>query len=318
MTSKHSLLSQILEAKIKLIKSFFSGASPYTIAAMLNVPIQKTINWQSGHNFLSKDQAKEIKAINSPLARLRRALSYQLSIIFQKCFLLVSANTIYPYKQDRSLLTNYLSTFLQNPKFLDAYAKGIELQDQDPKSHNRIHQSIWATSISINCEGDWVEPGTGRGFTMSATLKYHKEEWNQSFKHLWLVDTFSPFPIDPTTGVQRQIATKIASYCDDLERVREHFSEFNNVHFLQGLIPDCLDRLVVETISFLHIDLNTPKPEIAALSLLWDRLVTGGILLLDDYGFPNRKDQHDAMNDFALKHSFEILQMASGQGLAIK
>ena len=87
---------------------------------------------------------------------------------------------------------------------------------------------------------------------------------------------------------------------------------------MQGLVPDCLDRLEVEKISFLHIDLNTPKPEIAALSLLWDRLVKGGILLLDDYGGASRKDQHDAMNDLALRYSFEILQMPSGQGLAIK
>ena len=152
---------------------------------------------------------------------------------------------------------------------------------------------------------------------MSATLKYHKEKWNQSSKNLWLVDTFSPFAIDLPTGTQNQTGAKLALYCDDLEKVKGHFKEFHNVHFLQGLVPECLDRLEVEKISFLHIDLNAPKPEIAGLSLLWDRLVKGGILLLDDYGGSNRKDQHDAMNDFALKHSFEILQMPSGQGLAI-
>ena len=124
--------------------------------------------------------------------------------------------------------------------------------------------------------------------------------------------------IDPITRTQNQTGAKQPHYCDDLEEVKEHFKEFHNIHFIQGLVPDCLDRLEVEKISFLHIDLNSPKPEIAALSLLWDRLVKGGILLLDDYGGPSRKDQHDAMNDFALKHSFEILQMPSGQGLAIK
>jgi hypothetical protein len=304
--------------KIKSIKSFFSGASPHTIAAMLNVPIQKVIDWQNRHDSPSKAQDKLIKKINSPLLRLKRALSHKLSLILKKYFLLVSANTIYPYRQDRGLLTNYLSTFLQNPRFLDAYAKGIAIQNHDPKSHNRIHQSIWATSISIKNEGDWVEIGTGRGFTMSATLKYHKEKWNQSSKNLWLVDTFSPFAIDLPTGTQNQTGAKLALYCDDLEKVKGHFKEFHNVHFLQGLVPECLDRLEVEKISFLHIDLNSPKPEVAAPSLLWDRLVKGGILLLDDYGGSNRKDQHDAMNDFALKHSFEILQMPSGQGLAIK
>ena len=308
----------ILFKNIKSMKRFFSEASHYTVAAMLNVPIQKVIDWQNGHDSPSKDQSKLIKKINSPLSRLKRALSYQLSLILTKCFILVSANTTYPYRQDRGLFTNYLSTFLQNPEFLDAYAKGIELQDKDPKSYNRIHQSIWAASIAIKNEGDWVELGSARGFIMSATLKYHKEKWNQCSKNLWLVDTFSPFVIDPTTRTQNQTGAKQPQYCDDLEKVKEHFKEFHNIHFLQGLVPDCLDRLKVEKISFLHIDLNAAKPEIAALSLLWDRVVKGGILLLDDYGGSHRKDQHDAMNGFALKHSFEILQMASGQGLVIK
>ena len=73
--------------KIKLIEGFFSGASPYTIAAMLNVPIQKAIDWQSGRDSPSKDQANEIKKVNSPLRRLKRALSYQLSLILKKYFL---------------------------------------------------------------------------------------------------------------------------------------------------------------------------------------------------------------------------------------
>ena len=306
-----------ISTKIKLIKSYFDEDSSHVIAFMLNVPVQKAVDWQSGRDSPSKDQANEIKKINSRLRRLKRVLSYRLSLILKKYFLLASSNTIYPYRKDRALLTMYLSTFLQNPKFKEAYAKGIELQDHDPISHNRIHQSIWATSVAIKNEGDWVELGTGKGFTMSATLKYHQEKWNQSSKNLWLVDTFSPFMIDPITGIQNQTGTKEAPYCDDLEQVREHFNEFHNVHFLQGLIPDCLDRLEVEKISFLHVDLNTPKPEIAALSLLWDRLIKGSILLFDDYGGPNRKDQHDAMNNFALEHSFEILQMPSGQGLAI-
>ena len=187
-----------------------------------------------------------------------------------------------------------------------------------PSHTIRIHQAIWATSVAIKNEGDWVELGTGRGFTMSAALRFHKNQWNQSTKNLWLVDTFSPYSIDNETGAQLKSGKKEAPYCRDIEQLKAHFQEFNNVHFLQGLVPDCLDRLKVGEISFLHIDLNSPSPEIAGLSLLWDRLVKGGILLLDDYGFPNRKNQHDAMNDFSSKHSFEIFQMPTGQGLVVK
>ena len=84
------------------------------------------------------------------------------------------------------------------------------------------------------------------------------------------------------------------------------------------MVPGCLHHLKAEKISFLHIDLNAAKPEIEGLSILWGRLIKGAVLLLDDYGFPNRRDQHEAMNNFALKHSFEILQMPTGQGLVIK
>ena len=107
-------------------------------------------------------------------------------------------------------------------------------------------------------------------------------------------------------------------YCNDLKKLKKHFSEFNNINFVQGLVPDCLHGLEIEKIAFLHIDLNSAKAETEGLKILWDRLIKGGILLLDDYGFPNRKDQHSAMNTFALRHSVEIFQMPTGQGLVIK
>jgi hypothetical protein len=303
---------------IKLLKRFISRSSPQTIAAILNVPVAKVYDWENKRSFPDKDQVKEIKKLNSPWRRLKRALARKTSLFLKDSFLSLSKGVIYPYSQDRGLITHNLATFRKDPKFLDAYAKGTELHDNDPKSYYRIHQAIWATSVAIENEGDWVELGTGRGFIMSAALRFHREKWNQSSKSLWLVDTFSPYVIDGNTGTQLEGSEKMEYYCKDLDQLKEHFKEFNNVQFLQGLVPECLDRLKIEKISFLHIDLNSAKPEIEGLSVLWSRLVKGGILLLDDYGVPGRKDQHDAMNDFAASHSFEIFQMATGQGLVIK
>ena len=68
----------------------------------------------------------------------------------------------------------------------------IALLESNPESYYRIHQAIWATSIAIDNEGDWVELGTGMGFTMSAALRFHMKKWNRGTKNLWLVDTFPP------------------------------------------------------------------------------------------------------------------------------
>ena len=113
--------------KIKSIIKFFSGTSPYTISALLNVSLTKVNDWESGRDSPSKDQAQYIKKINSPLTRLKRWVSNLLALYFKKYFLLMSKNTIYPYQEDQSIMTNYLSTFRQNPKFIKAYAKGKEL-----------------------------------------------------------------------------------------------------------------------------------------------------------------------------------------------
>ena len=75
--------------KIILIKSFFSGASPNTIAAILNVPLSKVDDWANGRDSPSKDQAQHIKKINSPLARLKRVVLHRLTLCFKKYFLLL-------------------------------------------------------------------------------------------------------------------------------------------------------------------------------------------------------------------------------------
>ncbi len=301
-----------------LLKLLTSRASPHTVSALLKVPLAKAYDWEAGRDSPDSGQAGEIKKLNRPWNRIKRALSEKVTHILLKYLHSVSKNTIHPYNQDRGIITHYLSTFRQDPKYISAYAKGIELLANDPQSYYRVHQAIWATSVAFGNEGDWVELGTGRGFTMSSTLKFHREKWNAGTKNLWLVDTFSSYQMDNELGVQVMSGNRDKNYCDDLEKLKRHFQEFNNVHFLQGLIPDCLNQLKVDKISFLHIDLNAAKPEIEGLSLLWDRVVKGGILLLDDYGFPGRRDQHDAMNKFAADHSFEIFQLPTGQGLVIK
>ena len=97
-------------------------------------------------------------------------------------------------------------------------------------------------------EGDWVELGTARGFIMSAALKYHKEKWNQGSKNLWLVDTFSPFHINPATGIQHESGQKMEEYCDDLDLVKEHFNETNSL-----LAKKIFENFNAEMLNFLQI-----------------------------------------------------------------
>jgi hypothetical protein len=65
--------------------------------------------------------------------------------------------------------------------------------------------------------------------------------------------------------------------------------------------------------------MNNAKAEIDAIKFLWGKLVTGGVIVLDDYAYGELfRAQKDAWDRFATDNDFEILSLPTGQGLIIK
>lgn len=65
--------------------------------------------------------------------------------------------------------------------------------------------------------------------------------------------------------------------------------------------------------------MNNAKAEISAIEFLWDKLVLGGIIVLDDYAYGEEfREQKNAWDKFAAKKQFKILTLPTGQGLIIK
>ncbi|MFM6908271.1 MAG: hypothetical protein ACKPKT_24985, partial [Dolichospermum sp.] len=63
---------------------------------------------------------------------------------------------------------------------------------------------------------------------------------------------------------------------------------------------------------------NCTLPEIAALNFFWDKLVSGAIVVLDDYGFAPHIEQKKAHDMFATQHNVIVLSLPTGQGIIIK
>ena len=65
------------------------------------------------------------------------------------------------------------------------------------------------------------------------------------------------------------------------------FKQIQNVDFEEGnvtkTIPAWLEMAPEARISLLHLDMDVYEPTKAALDLLWDRVVKGGIVVIDDY-----------------------------------
>jgi hypothetical protein len=59
---------------------------------------------------------------------------------------------------------------------------------------------------------------------------------------------------------------------------------------------------------------DNTAPEIAAAEHFWDRLVPGGIIVLDDYGWRKQINQKIAFDRFADARKINVLSLPTGQG----
>ncbi len=210
---------------------------------------------------------------------------------------------------------------LESGDFRDAYHRAILAADRDLHIPLRIHQAIWCAEYAMKIPGDFVELGTGRGFTFSAIMAWLSKRYCEINKNTYLFDTFKPVKPDPLTGKQvingsYQIAT---AYSDDVEAVRGNFSEWSNVEIIQGELPGSASNYLANgpSIAFLHVDLNHKIAEISTLEAMWPRLSPGAVILLDDYANNGRDEQWHAHQRFFQERNLYILTLASGQGLVV-
>ena len=69
---------------------------------------------------------------------------------------------------------------------------------------------------------------------------------------------------------------------DYTDVVKGSFSDFPNVTVVKGTVPDSFSEVQLGKISYLSIDMNNAKAEIAAIKYLWEKLVVGAVVVLDD------------------------------------
>ena len=73
----------------------------------------------------------------------------------------------------------------------------------------------------------------------------------------------------------------------ETEAILRHKCIDQNVYFVKGNVTDTASKWLTDNphgrVALLHLDMDVYEPTRAALELLWDRLVKGGIVVVDDY-----------------------------------
>jgi hypothetical protein len=227
------------------------------------------------------------------------------------------------YEHD-GLKTVHNHDFMSDPRFLDAYQRGVKATGSDYKWHWRVHIGLWAAATALKLDGDFVECGVNRGFLSSAIMQ--RFDWDETGRTFYLLDTFRGIDLKYLNAVEIEggVAERnrkdldTGFYTESPNEVQANFSEWRNKKVVVGSIPETLAQITSEKIAFLHLDMNCTEPEVAAIDYLWDRLPCGGVVLLDDYAYYGFQPQKAGMDQWASKRDIAIASLPSGQGLIIR
>ena len=217
-----------------------------------------------------------------------------------------------------SLVTSNNCDFIKEPRFASAYSKASETKPwKNFTLHWRVYNVCWFANHVKTLEGDFVECGVNTGAYARAIIDYIG--FSSLDKKFYLFDTFEG--LDPKQISEEEakagINRYLGNYKDVYHQVLDTFKHFN-VKVVKGRVPDTLGEFDGNKICYLSIDMNVTEPEIAAINFFWDKIVSGGVIMLDDYGFPPHINQKLAFDEFAKNKGIPILTMPTGQGIIIK
>ena len=209
---------------------------------------------------------------------------------------------------DNLIAINRNLSFLEDEKLMAAFDAHTETSTE--------HGTIWR--IYINCyfakramamEGDIVECACYQGTTARIIADY--VDLAESDKGIWLYDMF-----EHDESMRHHALPEHST--DLFAKVTARFADIKNARVTRGEVPAILEKVAPEKVSHAHIDLNDVTAELGALAFFFDRLVPGGTIIFDDYGWLFYREQKIAEDAWLAERGYNILELPTGQGLLIK
>lgn len=250
-----------------------------------------------------------------------------LEVAVEEVIARLKANHLTVSWGDRLLTIDKTAGFMEDPKFAREYAaiRGAHQYDQYGGDHTiawRLNTLVWAAARGLQLNGDFVECGVFKGDMASVILNVLGPE---KISRYFLYDSFEGFSTKYSSDEDYPLNAGFLAFANKhyreagiYERVAARFKPYKNVTVIKGFLPETLDSVCPEKIAFLHVDLNSPAAEVAVLERLFDRVVSGGAIVFDDYGWKLFEKQKIAEDEFMRKRGYQILELPTGQGLVIK
>ena len=270
----------------------FTLASPQTglnaqfLPKLADLPTERVINFSS-HKYWG---------VSDPV-RFQALMDEARSLVSPGYFL---GDNLFTWGRNNSLF--------DDEAFRKAWESNIQ-NDADQAIAWRRYILACSAYHCIQLPGDFVECGVYTGTGIKTVMDYLG---GTAFpKAYWGYDTFDYNPVAGHKFAGQEVGF--------FEKVQQRFADYPRVRLVKGFLPGSFADGCPEQVAFLHIDLNNAAGELATLEVLFDRVVPGGIIVMDDYEWAGvYRDQKRSEDPWFEARGYRVFPLPTGQGVILK
>ena len=176
-----------------------------------------------------------------------------------------------------------------------------------------------ATRFTKTSSYNFVEAGTCDGLTIKFAISALENEIDKDTNYkIYLYDAWDAMKLEHLT-TKESGAEGHYSYLS-IDQTKGNLKQFEeHCEFVKGYIPEVFsENPGPDNLSWLHIDLNSSMPTQKTLEQFVPKLLSGGVVLFDDYGHKGYSETKKVADEFFSKKDGILMPLPTGQAIFFK
>jgi len=176
-----------------------------------------------------------------------------------------------------------------------------------------------AARFNTSSSNNFVEAGTCDGLTIKFAISALENEFSLDTNYkVYLYDAWDAMKLEHLT-TKESGAEGHYSYLS-IDRTRANLKQFEeHCEFVKGYIPEVFsENPGPDKLSWLHIDLNSSMPTQKTLEQFVPKLLSGGVVLFDDYGHGGYSETKKVADEFFSEKEGILMPLPTGQAIFFK
>ena len=220
--------------------------------------------------------------------------------------------------------------FETDETFKSIFREGVKRSGSthDPEVvHQRLYNALQFLRYTLDLDGEVSECGAFRGlssFVFCNYIRLFRPEFDGAGYHIF--DSFEGLSEPSAQDVPEQTAVTIdkqfqqaGAFQGSLETVKSTLRDFPGIEYHRGWIPQSFEGIPERQYKFVHLDLDLYVPIKGSVEYFYPRMVKGGVIVIDEYGFPRWPGARKAIDEFCNDHGLVTpVSLTTGNGVLIK